>query len=94
VSKYNWDKIPTEYNWVGVDSHGVIRAFSDRPVTACGYWIDATTGDTPSRLADLPYVVSANNWEDSLEKRPKPKPAKRYRLTFSEAVDLLNEKEY
>ena len=70
MTRYNWNAIPKQYSWVAVDSHGVIRAFSERPVTACGYWVDGTTGDTPIWLAELPCVVSWKGWEDSLEHRP------------------------
>jgi hypothetical protein len=109
MTRYNWNAIPKKYNWVGVDSHGIIRSFVKRPVAAAGYWVDGN-GDIPDRLGELPYLISVKDWEESLEERPKPEP--RYKmgydrwdsttlrddidgryLTMGEILDMLNERE-
>ena len=106
MSRYEWDRIDERFKWVGVDSDGVILAFSGRPVKVGGYWV-GSNGDNPSRLD--PYVVSENYWEESLEHRPNlpnryrldPKrwedsgirdtTTNRY-LTLGDVLDLLNER--
>jgi hypothetical protein len=83
MTKYNWDAIPARYNWAAMDSHGIVRAFVERPNQDSGYWVDHND-NVPDGLAELPYVVSWKDWEDSLEERPKP--AKRYELSPSSVI--------
>jgi len=109
VTRYNWNAIPDMYKWVAVDSHGVIRAFRERPRAMDGFWADCNEEFT-QWVGELPTVLLWEDWKDSIEERPKP--ATRYRLehsrwlasgiidtttnhelTFGELVDLLNDHE-
>jgi hypothetical protein len=107
MAKYKWDAIPTEYNWVAKDSDGTIEAYSERPILREYDWHSSGLGST----AVLGYSrswESDDDWEDSLEERPK---VSRYRLyhtpwvhsgitdtitnhylTLGEVLDLLNER--
>jgi hypothetical protein len=77
MTKYNWNAIPKHYCWVAFDSHGIIRGFEERPHISQGFWVDENDM-TPSRLGELPTVSSYQDWEESLEERPRADP----RYTF------------
>ena len=107
MTKYNWDSIPKQYNWVGYNRHGIIRAFRGRPRAMDGFWADCNEEFT-EWVGELPTVMLWEDWKDSLEERPQP--PKRYQidkgdgllriidtltnqpLSGYEIVDLLNER--
>ena len=79
MTKYNWKAIPKQYNWVGYNQHGIIRAFRERPRAMDGFWADCDEEFT-EWVGELPTVLLWEDWKDSLEERPKP--AKRWSLVM------------
>ena len=106
MTKYNWDKIDKEWNWVAMDASGMIYGYTHKPTSSSGEW---TLSDGEYYLlASTPVILNNDGWKDSLEERPKPTP--RYRLnaprwedswitdvvanhdmTLGEVVHMLNE---
>jgi len=84
MTRYKWDVIPDVYQWVAKDANGLVKAYSERPVLKGRYW-ESSFGGT-EQLGCSPPWESDDDWQESLEERPKP--AKRYELMeFGEVLD-------
>jgi len=105
MSRYDWSAIDKKYNWVAKDSNGRFDAYMERPTLGERWWY-ASVGSHYQHLGYSPPWESDDDWQESLEERPKP--AERYELMefgevldtatgywlkLVEIVDLLNEYE-
>jgi hypothetical protein len=105
MSRYDWSAIDKKYKWVAKDSNGRFDAYMERPTLGERWWY-ASVGSHYQHLGYSPPWESDDDWQESLEERPKP--PKRYELTASgvildreadnwlplvEAVDRLNKYE-
>lgn len=67
IKKYDWSRVPTEVEWIAMDSNFDIYGFDNKPIVDGDSWVDSV----------FPYCYYLNNlnipdcdWLDSLERRP------------------------
>jgi len=81
MTRYEWDKIGNTYKWAAKDSDGMFEAYSERPIRGEHSWHSSGFGGT-AVLGYSGWWESDSDWEESLEERPNPKPAKRWSLVM------------
>ena len=84
MSKYNWDKIDKNYNWIAKDSDGMIVAYGQRPILREHSWNSSSVGDPTDLLGYSHWWESDSDWKESIEERPKY--SKRYELSYSQVI--------
>jgi hypothetical protein len=98
MTKYNWDEIDEQWNWVAMDGDGFIFVYEKAPsIDGCA-WKEPDGGRYHCKGA-IPQILNRtvlDDWTESLEERPKSQP--RYvmdidRWTTSWITDRINSRE-
>ena len=66
MSRYDWSKIPAEYDWAATSANSFINAFTDAPIRHTDMWRISKGFIKYLGIADY-----AGDWSESLEHRPK-----------------------
>ena len=67
MSKYDWSNVPSWVNWIATDEDGEIWGYSDKSEIGCFSYFHKENILT----IFIGHDVFGNNWQDSLEERPK-----------------------
>lgn len=69
MSKYDWPNVPMEVKWIATDGlGGRCFGYNGRPELVGNVWHKSKSTDTVFNLNIGAYL---ENWQDSLEERPK-----------------------
>lgn len=66
MTKYDWSRIPSWVNWVFVDQDGCMFGCDNKPCDKDGFH-----GDMVKDRWDYLGDFNSENWQESLEERPK-----------------------
>ena len=69
-TKYDWSNVPKDINWIATDSDGMKCHYKNEPKQCLRSWHFDDEEDLGDCFFDSTY---ANDWKNSLEKRPVEK---------------------